>query len=375
MSGILLCNVQDGKMSTKKVDLPPSSTVKRLLDTAAAFVSFSKEHITLTYQGQVLDKSAKIDQCGMKPGALVMVVAIPPPPPVNKEKTPAVAMKPEDVKKFSLAFKSAFKNHPVAFKKVVKRLLVPENMENLAAACPGLSQDLIGQAFLTQPELLLHLLDPATLTKVGEEHPSILEAANNLAAAVHEEQASTVTTSEGGASGSYYLDDMDDEEQDMEGGEEGGAMRGPMRSRSFNAITPNMLAQALASAAGQSSPAGSSVNQNPFQGVTGLGPAASQSSGTEGGTPSRLPRITTDFFQAAMQQALQASLGTAMDQQTSGDSDSSDMSEQVARMREIMGGHMDESLAVRALQIMGGDIQAAVDLMFSGWEGGDDSMQ
>jgi len=38
-------------------------------------------------------------------------------------------------------------------------------------------------------------------------------------------------------------------------------------------------------------------------------------------------------------------------------------------------GIVDEGLALQALQIMGGDLQAAVDLIFSGWEGGDDAMQ
>ena len=65
-------------------------------------------------------------------------------------------------------------------------------------------------------------------------------------------------------------------------------------------------------------------------------------------------------------------------------------------MREM--GIVDEGLALRALQIMGGDLQvpkcvsiitlnifmdsvlnismqAAVDLIFSGWEGGDEAMQ
>ena len=65
-------------------------------------------------------------------------------------------------------------------------------------------------------------------------------------------------------------------------------------------------------------------------------------------------------------------------------------------MKEM--GIVDEGLALRALQIMGGDLQvpkyasiitsnilmdvvlnismqAAVDLIFSGWEGGDEAMQ
>ena len=50
-----------------------------------------------------------------------------------------------------------------------------------------------------------------------------------------------------------------------------------------------------------------------------------------------------------------------------------DLAGKVERMKEM--GIVDEGLALQALQIMGGDLQAAVDLIFSGWEGGEDSMQ
>ena len=39
-------------------------------------------------------------------------------------------------------------------------------------------------------------------------------------------------------------------------------------------------------------------------------------------------------------------------------------------MREM--GIQDESLARKALTVMGGDLQAAIDLIFSGWLGQDD---
>ena len=39
-------------------------------------------------------------------------------------------------------------------------------------------------------------------------------------------------------------------------------------------------------------------------------------------------------------------------------------------MREM--GIEDESLARKALTVMGGDLQAAIDLIFSGWLGQDD---
>ena len=49
--------------------------------------------------------------------------------------------------RFRVAFGSALRNP--AFNKVVRRLLHRENMESLAAACPGLQDDLVAQAFLT----------------------------------------------------------------------------------------------------------------------------------------------------------------------------------------------------------------------------------
>merc|ERR1712013_708651 len=83
----------------------------------------------------------------------------------------------------------------------------------------------------------------------GQEHPSILEAAHNLAAAVHEEQSQGAGKEEERSSGgSYYLDEMSDEEMDDDGaaGPSRGQQQGRARSsNSFNAITPAQLAQAL----------------------------------------------------------------------------------------------------------------------------------
>ena len=42
---------------------------------------------------------------------------------------------------------------------------------------------------------------------------------------------------------------------------------------------------------------------------------------------------------------------------------------QLATMREM--GITDETMARRALEVMQGDVQAAIDLIYSGWEGAD----
>ena len=73
---------------------------------------------------------------------IVMVVPLPPPKP-NATTVDPVNLSEDDYQKFRLAFKSALKNS--AFTRVSKRLLQRENMENLAAACPGLQEDPLAQ--------------------------------------------------------------------------------------------------------------------------------------------------------------------------------------------------------------------------------------
>jgi len=378
----VLCHAKPGNLATQRVPINPGK-VSQLLDKAASLASAPGERLVLTYQGHILSPSASLE---VPKGGLVMITVLP--PPVAAPAAPApVKMTGEEIKRFTIAFGSALK-HP-AFNKVVRRLVQKDNMDSLAAACPGLSTDLVAQAFLTRPELLLHLIEPDTLKKVGEEHPSILEAAHNLAAAVHEEQTQGAGNKdeERSTGGSYYLDEMSDEEMEEDGG--AGPSRSQARARSsnsFNAITPAQLAQALSAAAGGGgSGRGAPQGFQGFQGVTGLGPAAARSEAGGSSAPSSASpsaRITSDMFQAAMLQAMTGMPGMGPVQPGVGQQaaapraqaeSAADFTEQVARMREM--GIVDEGLALRALQIMGGDLQAAVDLIFSGWEGEDEAMQ
>ena len=370
--GVLLCQMKAGKMTTMKVSLSLSSPVQKVLTEAASFCGAPEERIELTYQGRVLSKKDKLDLYPVADGGLIMVLEI---PPQQKPEVKSVKLSPEEIRKFKTALKMS------AFPKVVKRLLEKENLDNLCAACPGLSEDSLAQAFLTKPDLLTHLCDPEVMAKITEAHPCLLEAAKNLAAAVHEEKQASARSGSSAApeseastgGGSYYLDEMSDDEMDTE---EGGQQR-PQRSRSLTrgGITPAQLAQALAMASGIGQPGGG----NPFQGVTGMGVSGGQEAGGhQASQPSSASaRITANMFQQAMQQALLSSSGGQPQHSDTGASGGqqggeADLAAKVERMREM--GIIDEGLAIQALQIMGGDLQAAVDLIFSGWAGGDEAM-
>ena len=266
--GIMLCQMKAGNLKTKKVSLSLNGPVSSLLKEASVFSQASEDQLILTYQGRIVSKNDTIDVYNVADGGLIMVSEVP--VPRKKDVPKDVKLMPEDIKRFIIAFKTALKSP--SFSKVVKRLVEKENMENLCAACPGLGDDQIAQAFLTRPDLLSHLCDPEVLKKMAETHPCLMEAANNLAAAVHEEQASgksgSSTAEESGAAasgGSYYLDEMSDEEMDTDDGDH---QRPRRRSTGAGAgITPSQLAQALAMASGIGQ---GGANFNPFAGVTGI---------------------------------------------------------------------------------------------------------
>ena len=387
----MLCQMKSGTLSTKKLSLPLNCPVTKLFTEAASFSNSTEERLVLSYQGRILSKGDNLDVYEVSDGGLIMVAEI---APVKSEVKPEPAqLSGDEIRKFAVSFKTALKSP--SFSTVVKRLQERENMESLAAACPGLSHDLVARSFLTKPDLLAQLCDPETLTSLAKTHPVLLEAANNLAAAVHEEQqsagrsrlasqgeAGTSGAGAGASGGSYYLDEMSDEEMEAEDGGQAG-QRGP---RSAGGITPAQLAQALAMAAGMGGGGGGGFS--PFQGVTGLGVGSGRREESEEGrsqsrsqsqsvasTPAS-GRITSNMFQQAMQQALMSSVasqgGQGGQDNQPGQSADSDLTSKVDRMREM--GIVDEALAIQALQIMGGDLQAAVDLIFSGWEGGDEAM-
>lgn len=384
MTSITICQVTSGNMKKKKTD---ATSVAELRQVASDLSHIENDRFRLTWQGSVLKDS--FDVCKLS-NSLVMVVpmAVPQPSTPFIAKPDPIEITEGEIQRFRLAFGSAIRSP--AFSKVVKRMLLQENMESLAAACPGLQQDTVAQAYLTRPELLIHLLDMETLKKISKNHPSLLEAANNLAAAVHEENAAAgrenrssssappAEDSVEGEPGSYFLDEMSDEDMDVDDdtSRETATRAAP--------ITPEQLAAALATAADR-------PTTNPFMGVTGMAPGAGQQPAPGGSgnsasnsttqstatTPGAL-RITADMFQTAMQQAMMNSISgaTSSESPTTHQSQASlaqpNWSAQLATMQDM--GIVDEGLAVRALQVMGGDLQAAVDLIFSGWLGDDNQI-
>ena len=178
----MLCQMKAGTLSTKKISLPLNSPVAKLLEEAASFCNSSEERLVLSYHGRILSAGDNLDLYEVRDGGLIMVAEMA--PAKSEVKLEPAKLSSEEIRKFAISFKTALKSS--SFSVVVKRLQERENMDSLAAACPGLSSDLVAQSFLTRPDLLAQLCDPETLTDLARTQPALLEAANNLAAAVHE---------------------------------------------------------------------------------------------------------------------------------------------------------------------------------------------
>ena len=108
MADILLCQAKSGKLTTKHLTIPRTSSVSKLIKEAATFSTAPADRLVLTYQGTILTPGTTLDNYQLAPGGLVMVAVLPAPPPVSN--TEPVTMTPEEIKRFGVAFKSAFKN-------------------------------------------------------------------------------------------------------------------------------------------------------------------------------------------------------------------------------------------------------------------------
>ncbi|XP_040575526.1 ubiquitin-like protein 7 [Lepeophtheirus salmonis] len=272
-----------------------------------------------------------------------------------------------------------------AFNKVVKKI----NIDSFIATCPNLAGDRIAQSYLSKPEMLIHLLDPDTIIKVGKNHPGVIEAIEHLSALVQEEAKAVPSGSQNNEISpfSYHMDDMSDEDEEMSDGTR--SSNPPPSSSSNNAgggITLEVLSAALRNTRVPVSSAPASQSNNDLtlptlppipsspsslstpQPMSQVPPIQSSSSATPG-------PITADIFTQAMAQALGAisqQQQPLRDQgQASQQQQQPDYSSQIATMREM--GIVDEGLARRALGVMSGDLQASIDLIFSGWLGEDDS--
>ncbi|XP_067010192.1 ubiquitin-like protein 7 [Anabrus simplex] len=330
--------------------------VEQLKLEASKATNLPKHFLELIYCGNILDDNATLRSCGLKQGVMVHVLK-------KKEKEPPIpvrSMSEGDIQELVLAFRT-FTRHP-SYRSALHRLSRQEVLENIIMATPGLNEDPVAISILRDPELLVHMENADTVRRIVELHPSLAEAANHIAAAVHEEAATGSSATQGASSGFTYSYDALSDEEEMDSSQSSDSQPragdGLSRQQSYSTITAAQLAAALASA-------------------TGLFPASprASSSNLAGASGSNTGLITSEMFSQAMQQAIATVVpGTGSETPANPDG-ASDMtsdveaitrrlSRQLQQMREL--GLTDNAVNLQALHATGGDVQAAIDLVFSG---------
>lgn len=355
---ILGIRLNSHSLTTIKLeDVNLKSKVEELRSETAGRVNLSKDCIELIYCGCVLEDDITLENCGLKNGSMVHVLK----KKVAETPTQIKCISDDNILQLAAAFKSFKENHALqsALHRLSKR---PEVIDNIISSSPGLHEDTVAIAMLQDPALMTHFTDIDTIKRIAEAHPVLVEAAQNIAAAVHEEAHNTATAGANATTSnwqptaySYSLDNLSDDEE-MAGDSSQSSDSAQPTSTPINqphsAITTAQLAAALSRARARGFP----VPNSPSTTSTTSGPTSGV--------------ITTEMFSRAMQQAFATApapvaaspappiLPPVLPQPA-------DLQRQLAQMHEM--GLQDDTVNVQALQFTNGDVQAAIELVFSGF--------
>ncbi|XP_040113177.1 ubiquitin-like protein 7 isoform X2 [Ovis aries] len=263
------------------------------------------ELIDLIYCGRKLKDDQTLDFYGIQPGSTVHVL---------RKSWPEPDQKPEPVDKVAAlrefrVLHTALHSSSSYREAVFKMLSNKESLDQIIVATPGLSSDPIALGVLQDKDLFSVFADPNMLDTLVPAHPALVNA---IVLVLHSVAGSTplpgADSSSRGMPSSAY--------RDMPGG---------------------FLFEGLSDDEDDFHP-GHSSGTSPM------------SSSVQSGTP-----ITNDLFSQALQHALQASGQPSLQSQ---------WQPQLQQLRDM--GIQDDELSLRALQATGGDIQAALELIFAG---------
>uniref|UniRef100_A0A8C2FZ39 Ubiquitin-like protein 7 n=1 Tax=Cyprinus carpio TaxID=7962 RepID=A0A8C2FZ39_CYPCA len=329
-------------------------TLKRV-----SFFPLSSCITELVYCGRKLKDDLTLESYGIQSGSTVHIL---------RKSWPEPEIRPEPVDKVAAArefrvLQAALHTSTAYRDSVFKMLNNKESLDQIMVATPGLSSDPVALGVLQDKDLFIQFTDPNMLDTLANSHPALVNAIilvlHSVAGSVPPQQSASSSRNVSSSSysdmpGGFLFEGMSDDEEDFQSGNRGGPSTlasglAGMRPASLGyngavgprPITQSELATALALA---STPESSAVtptagNQGPSSGV----------SPNPAGTP-----ITNDLFNQALQQALQVSSMSSLHNQ---------WQSQLQQLRDM--GIRDEELILRALQATGGDIQAALELIFA----------
>ncbi|KAK3738149.1 hypothetical protein QZH41_016647 [Actinostola sp. cb2023] len=322
-------------------DIEWNHKVSDVKDRAFQITNIPAAEQNLIYCGQLMKDNMVLSNYGVKDGCTVFVTRKGPTiEPIERDSNTT------SVENVMQMLEAAIKSP--SYRKTVEKILNnPEMMEQLIAATPGLSEDLTAMALLQDQELLQQVIETADIEQVVKQHPCLIEAASYIAAA-------TATEGGEGRSGLHVRNlhagnDADEDMSDVEPGllahaemiaaqEE--SIQSSQTTRTQSAVTPSMLASALANAGLPTSSAGE-------------GPSTSTDS---------TQQVTREMFTDAIATAITDS--SSSDSSTRTQQNPSNLQTQLQQLRDM--GITDDEVSLQALRATGGNVQAALEFIFGG---------
>lgn len=349
---------------TEPGDVPPGeyrvATLKQLVSVQLPDAIPDPELIELVYCGRKLRDELTLDSYGIQSGSTVHIL---------RKSWPEPEIQPEPVDRVTAArefrvLQAALHTSTAYRDSVFKMLNNKESLDQIIVATPGLSMDPMALGVLQDKELFVQFTDPNMLDTLINSHPALVNAIilvlHSVAGSVPTQQSTSSSRNVSSSSysdmpGGFLFEGMSDDDEEFQSANRSGPSSSSTGSSGLRPatlgysgalgprpITQSELATALALA---STPESSAVT--PTIGNQG---ASSGVSPIPAGTP-----ITNDLFNQALQQALQVSSISSLQSQ---------WQSQLQQLRDM--GIQDEELILRALQATGGDIQAALELIFAG---------
>ncbi|XP_047996000.1 ubiquitin-like protein 7 [Leguminivora glycinivorella] len=351
------------------------NTVENLKIEAEKKSNVPSASLELIHHGKILKPEATLQDCGVKSGEMVHVVkkkvpaAAPPPPTYSDAELQQIAN--------SLRTLGCTPNAP-GWTRAMQLLNDESAMNEILEHAPSLREDCVTLSMLHEVELLAALgANVSTMRRAANAHPDLPAALRHLTRLVHTRANTSTSNDNVPTSGfAYSLEALsEDEDADEEENEEG--ERNTITQEQFAAALQAATEAVSASSSRGGSAGGGQDSLLRLLQAAGAGsgrsdsneetPAASSNTGTGRSV------ITPEMFSEAISEVFNRGgtanrpSGTPMEQSTAASSSASpgeDFSSQLTRMHEM--GLLDDALNVRALLICSGDVNAAINLVFSG---------
>ncbi|CAB3244607.1 unnamed protein product [Arctia plantaginis] len=368
--------VKPGPIERHKLDnYGLDNTVDSLKTEAEKKSNVPSASLELIHHGKILKDDLTLHDSGVKSGEMVHVVKkkvqTPPPPP------PTFTDNDLQLLNSSLRTLGCTPNAP-GWTRAMQLLNDESAMAEIVEQAPSIGEDCVALSILHEVELLAALgANIHTMRRGANAHPELPAALRHLTRLVRSRNSTTSSTDSVPTSGfAYSLEALsEDEDADEEETEE--TERNPITQEQFTAAL-----QAATDAISSSSGRGGTGSQDSLvrllqsAGESSRTPSSATGSGTAIDLGPFQSLITTEMFTEALSDVINRTTrypeGTPREhthpasssQSPAARENSEDFSTQIQFMHEM--GLLDDALNMRALIICAGDVNAAIDLVFSG---------